>query len=276
VYIHGTRVDATSYADATARILAWAGERRGRYVCCANVHMVMAAGADEAFRATVNGASLVTPDGMPLVWLLRLFGCAQARVYGPDLMLHVCGAAARKGIPVGLHGGHPEALERLAGSLQARFPDIRIAHLEAPPFRALEAGEAAAEVDRIRASGARIVFVGLGCPKQERWLAANVGAIDGVLIGVGAAFDFHSRRVRQAPAWMQRHGLEWLFRLGMEPRRLARRYLVTNAAFLWRLPVFLLDVRRQAQRARCRIEYSVRRKNVAGPTPPTGRASGEG
>ena len=155
------------------------------------------------------------------------------RVYGPDLTLSVCQAAAEAGIPVGLYGGTPEVLDALQKNYRGRFPQLQIAYAYSPPFRPLTREEDEAVVQAINASGARILFVGLGCPKQEQWVAGHRDRVQAVMLAVGAAFDFHSGRVRQAPRWMQRSGLEWLFRLLMDPRRLWRRYFRNNPRFLW-------------------------------------------
>lgn len=227
-------VHSTTYEDATQRIIDWAQARSSRYICVANVHVVMEAYDDPAFASVVNEADLVTPDGMPLVWTLRLMHVSNAtRVYGPDLMLAVCDAAAAEGLPVALYGGTQQTLDALVNRLSARYPDLRIVCVIAPPFRPLTESERQAHLDQLRASGARIVFVGLGCPKQERWMAQHRGQLPAVAIGVGAAFDFHAGRVRQAPSWMQRMGLEWVFRLAMEPRRLWRRYAWHNPRFVF-------------------------------------------
>lgn len=234
--ILGVRVDATDYADAAERIVAWSGSGAGRWVCVANVHTTMEAWDDPGFRQQVNQADLVTPDGMPLVWALRRLGVPEAsRVYGPTLTLHVCERAAREGVPVGFYGGSAEAVERLVPNLVARFPDLRVVFAESPPFRPLTADEDEGAVERIRASGARLLFVGLGCPKQERWMATHRHRLPLVQIGVGAAFDFHAGLVRQAPPALQRVGLEWAFRMAMEPRRLTGRYLRHNPRFVWQL-----------------------------------------
>lgn len=239
------RVDATSYEDATWRVLAWARAGESRYVCVANVHMTMEAYDALDFRRIVNAADLVTPDGMPLVWVLRRLGVpGQERVRGPELTLRVCEAAAREGIPVGFYGGTPEALERLVRSLRARSPGLKVAYAYSPPFRALTAEEDARIVDEINASGARILFVGLGCPKQERWMALHKGKVRAVMLGVGAAFDFLAGRVPQAPVWMQRLGLEWFLRLLVEPRRLWRRYAKHNPRFVILVTMQLLGLRR--------------------------------
>jgi N-acetylglucosaminyldiphosphoundecaprenol N-acetyl-beta-D-mannosaminyltransferase len=224
-YILGSRVDATSYDGATRQILSWAYEGRSAYVCVTSVHGLIEASDDRSFRAVLNGADLVTPDGMPVVWGLRRLGAAEAtRVYGPNLTLHLCEAAAREGVPIGLYGGTPESLDRFAAFLGRTYPDLEVACQIAPPFRPLTPEEDAAYTEQIAQSGARILFVGIGCPKQERWMADHEGRVPAVMVGVGAAFDFHAGQVRQAPAWVQQSGLEWAFRLSMEPRRLWRRY----------------------------------------------------
>jgi N-acetylglucosaminyldiphosphoundecaprenol N-acetyl-beta-D-mannosaminyltransferase len=231
--ILGTRVDGTNYAGAVAQIAAWAREGASRYVCISTVHMVMEGHDDPAYQAVVNGADLVTSDGMPLVWALRLLGAKRAeRVYGPDLTPLVCERAAREGIPVGFYGSSPEVLDAMITNLQSAYPALEIAYRYSPPFRELSAAEIQEEIAAIRAAGARIVFVGLGCPKQERWMHARRGELDAVLVGVGAAFDYVGKTKAQAPRFMQAHGLEWLFRLVTEPRRLWRRYLYHNPRFV--------------------------------------------
>jgi len=228
-----TRIDATSYEDACDRIENWAETGTSRYIVAANVHVVMTARRDARYRDVLQQAALITPDGMPLVWGLRLLGVAgQPRVYGPDLMLAWCERAARLGSPIYLYGGTPDVLNRLARNLHQRFPGLAIAGLHAPPFRTLTPAEEAEDRDRIHRSGARVVFVGLGCPKQEYWMARQRGHLQAVAIGVGAAFNFHSGTVSQAPRWMMRLGLEWLYRFACEPRRLWQRYLVNNPVFL--------------------------------------------
>jgi N-acetylglucosaminyldiphosphoundecaprenol N-acetyl-beta-D-mannosaminyltransferase len=232
--ILGARIDATSYAAATEQILAWAAAGESRVVCAANVHTVMEAQDTPAFRRLINGADLNTPDGVPLVWALRALGVKhQTRVYGPDLTLAVCAAAAEHGTPVGFFGGTPAVLEKLLENFRQQFPKLRMVYTWSPPFRALTPAEDETAVAAITASGARILLVGLGCPKQERWMMEHRGRVPAVMLGVGAAFDFHAGNVRQAPRWMMRLGLEWLFRLVMEPRRLWRRYLKHNPRFVW-------------------------------------------
>jgi N-acetylglucosaminyldiphosphoundecaprenol N-acetyl-beta-D-mannosaminyltransferase len=231
--ILGMRVDATSYAGAARAVVDMAESGRGGMTCVATVHMVMEAFDDPAFQRLVNAADLVTSDGVPLVWALRRLGIPDAeRVYGPDLTPVVCGAAAERGIPVGFYGGHPQTLEAMTRALTARFPALRVTFAYSPPFAPISASEDAEIVATILDSGARILFVGLGCPKQERWMAAHRERLPCAMLGVGAAFDFLAGAKRQAPGWMQRAGLEWLFRLLCEPQRLWRRYAVHNPRFL--------------------------------------------
>lgn len=232
-FILGTRTDPTSYSDAATRVLAWAHTPESRYVCVSNVHLTMESHDSAEYRAIVNGADLVTPDGMPLVWALRLFGVAEAtRVYGPTLTMHVLERAAMAGVGVGFYGSSPEVLARMLDACRRRFAGLRVAYAQAPPFRPLTLEEDAAVVREINGSGARILFVGLGCPKQERWMASHKGSVNAVMLGVGAAFAFLAGAKPQAPAWMQRVGLEWLFRLATEPRRLWRRYAYHNPRFV--------------------------------------------
>lgn len=230
----GLRVDATDYLHAAETILTQAANGGGM-TCVATVHMVMEAQDDPDYRRLVNAAELVTPDGMPLVWMLRALGVRDAqRVYGPDLTPIVCRLAAERGVPVGFYGGDEQTLETLVARLRAEHPGLRIDFVHSPPFRPLTPEEDAAQSEAILDSGVRILFVGLGCPKQERWMADHRDRLGCALVGVGAAFDFLAGRKAQAPGWMQRAGLEWLFRLAHEPRRLWRRYAVHNPRFVWR------------------------------------------
>lgn len=238
------RLDATSYGDASRRVIRWARERRSAYVCVANVHMAMETVDSSQFRRTVNGADLVTPDGRPLVWALRRLGIKDAtQVRGTDLVAHVAELAAREGVPIGLFGGTPEAVDELARVLKRRVPGIEVACRISPPFRELEREEDERFVRDISTSGARVLLVGLGCPKQERWMAAHRERIPAVMLGVGAAFDFYTGRAPQAPRWMQSAGLEWAYRLYREPRRLWRRYARHNPRFAALLALQLSGLR---------------------------------
>ena len=228
----GANIDALSWEDAMARLLGWAHARESRYVTICNVHVVVSASRDAAYRDIINGSDMATPDGAPVAWMLRRQGFAgQPRISGPDLMWALCERAANEYLPVYCYGSTEATLALLERRLLAAFPKLRI-RMESPPFHALTPAEDAAAVDRINTSGAGIVFVGLGCPKQERWMAEHRGQVDAVMIGVGAAFDFHAGTVRRAPAWMRDNGLEWLHRLLSEPGRLWKRYLVTNTLFI--------------------------------------------
>jgi N-acetylglucosaminyldiphosphoundecaprenol N-acetyl-beta-D-mannosaminyltransferase len=185
------------------------------------------------FAQVVNQADLVTPDGMPLVWALRWFGIGDAqRVYGPTLMLRICEAAANQRVSIGLYGGTKESLDDFVRFLESSYPGIKIVCQIAPPFRPVTSVEAATYRQQIIDSAAQILFVGIGCPRQEEWMAAHTDQLPAVLLGVGAAFDFHSGRVKQAPSWIQNSGLEWLFRLYQEPGRLWKRYVYNNPRFV--------------------------------------------
>ena len=229
----GSRVDPVNFEAATRQIQAWAQAGNSHYVCVANVHVLMEARDSAKFQQAVNHANLVVPDGMPLVWMMRAKGHhRQSRVYGPTLMLHVLEAAARENLPVGFYGSKPEALDALIKRMQARYESLRVVFSCSPPFREMSQEEDLEIIEQINQSGAKILFVGLGCPKQEIWMAEHCGKVRAVMIGVGAAFDFHAGIKPQAPPWMQKFGLEWLFRLFTEPHRLWKRYLYHNPRFL--------------------------------------------
>ncbi len=230
----GSQVHLTDYLTAAMKIVRWARvNNEYRYVCAANVHMLMEAWDNSEFKRIVNGADMVTPDGMPLVWMLRLKGHrTQQRVYGPTLMLHVLKMAEHENIPVGFYGGEPDVLELLVKRMQDRFPKLNVAYAFSPPFRTLSPDEDDEICQAIRKSGLRILFVGLGCPKQERWMAEHSDRVSAVMIGVGVAFDFHAGAINQAPAWMQQMGLEWFYRFSQEPVRLWKRYLILNPRFV--------------------------------------------
>jgi N-acetylglucosaminyldiphosphoundecaprenol N-acetyl-beta-D-mannosaminyltransferase len=244
--ILGMRIDATSYRETAETIALLAADGVAATVCVANVHMVMEAFDDPEFLAIVNAADRVTPDGVPLVWALRWLGVPGAeRVYGPSLLPYVCQLAARRGLSVGFYGGSPEVLDEMTRRLSERIPQLDIAFRHAPPFRPLTPEEDARAIEEIRDSGAQILFVGLGCPKQERWIAEHSRSLSCVMVGVGAAFDFIAGTKPQAAGWVQRLGLEWLFRLATEPRRLWHRYLYHNPRFLFHLCRELVSSRQE-------------------------------
>jgi N-acetylglucosaminyldiphosphoundecaprenol N-acetyl-beta-D-mannosaminyltransferase len=231
--ILGVKIAATTYEDVVTQSIAWARRRESRAVCFANVHVLMEAFDDPLFREQLNAADMVNPDGMPLVWSLRALGEHGAtRVYGPDATETLLQAAQASCIPVGFYGGSDATLAMLIREVRRRYPQMEIACAISPPFRALSAAEDGEITEEITKSGARMLFVGLGCPKQERWIMAHRGGIPAVMFGVGAAFDFLAGSKPQAPRWMMRNGLEWVFRVASEPRRLAIRYLKHNPRFV--------------------------------------------
>lgn len=244
----GFKVRLTSAEELCARVADWAARGQSRYVCFSPAdHFVRAQDLAE-FRTALEQADWIAPDGMAVVWSLRLLGWPDARrVYGPDAMLLALDAAERNRIPVGFYGGTPGTLKLLLTRVRGRFPDLEVAHSWSPPFRALSPEEDDEAVKRINASGARILFVGLGTPKQELWMAAHRGRVRAVMLGVGAAFDYLAGAKRQAPRWLMPLGLEWLFRLTMEPRRLWRRYLLNN-------PRFVRLVTQELLRRRCHCD----------------------
>lgn len=228
------QIDALTMVEAQERVLRWARRRESRYVVCANAHVVVAASADPDYGWAIDGADLTTPDGAPVAWMLRRLGhAAQARLSGPDLMWTLLERCAWDGVAVYFYGAGTETLRRLLARATAEFPTLSVAGAESPPFRPPTLEEDDEVVQRINRSGAALVFVGLGCPKQECWMAQHRGRVQAVMLGVGAAFDFHAGTVSRAPAWMRDHGLEWLHRLASEPGRLWKRYLLTNSAFMF-------------------------------------------
>ena len=233
--LFGVRLFAAQPASAIQAITDHARSAAG-VVCVANVDMVTRAVSDHQLAAVMRRAFLVVTDGMPLVWVLRARGKPQAqRIYGPDLMRQLCVAAAQDQLPVYLYGGSQAELAALQTELRRTIPTLQVAGAESPPLLPANPPLDAAVVQRIKASGARLVFVGLGCPKQEYWMGQHADHIDAVMLGVGLAFAQLAGLKRPAPQWMSRHGLEWLFRLAQEPRRLGRRYLVGNSKFIWLL-----------------------------------------
>jgi len=233
--ILGVGVSAINMEMALCTIEGWISRREPHYVCVTPVHAVMESQRDIELCRIHNAAGLVTPDGMPLVWLSRLMGYSNVdRVYGPDLMLALCEHSIKRGYHHFFYGGRPGVAEKLVLRLRSRFPSLQVCGLYAPPFRPLTPAEDRAVIAQINEAKPDIVWVGIGTPKQQYWMAEHRTRVSApALIGVGAAFDFHAGLKRQAPRWMQNSGLEWLFRLTQEPRRLWRRYLIDNPWFLW-------------------------------------------
>jgi N-acetylglucosaminyldiphosphoundecaprenol N-acetyl-beta-D-mannosaminyltransferase len=265
VDVLGVGISAISLDGAVAEITRWIDNGEHHYVCVTNVHTVIECQHDEELRRIHNESGLTTPDGMPIVWCAKRAGAdGVTRVYGPDLMQALSKSLAQYGSSVFLYGTTARTLELLTARLISDFPGLRIVGTYAPPFRPLTPVEDADVVRMINDSGADVVWVGLGAVKQEYWMAEHIDVLHAhALIGVGAAFDFHAGVVKQAPLWMQRHGLEWFYRLCREPRRLWRRYLRTN-------PAFVLGVLRRPPR----FVAAARSGTSSEPTGVTGAARG--
>lgn len=229
----GAPIDIGSPAQAVARISSWALRHESRVVCICNVHSVVTAAQQPGHMGVLQRADMATPDGAPVAWMQRRQGAqGQQRVSGPDLMLDYCAHAQATGESIFLFGSTPDTLARLQTALLRRWPALHIAGALSPPFRPISAEEDAAMVQTINQSGAGTVWVSLGCPKQEQWMDAHKGRVHAVMVGVGAAFDFHAGTITRAPRWMRDNGLEWLHRLASEPGRLWKRYAVTNSTFI--------------------------------------------
>ena len=246
VNVLGVGISVLNLRTALTAITAAVRERRKGYICVTGVHGVMEAQADAGFKKILNGAFLCTPDGMPMVWAGKLNGHRDmSRVYGPDLMLEVCAWSEMSGAKHFFYGGAEGVAALLVEKLKTKFPKLQVIGAFTPPFRALEAGEEKSLAAQIAEGQPDILWVGMSTPKQEKFMAEFFPKLNATLmIGVGAAFDFHSGRVRQAPRWMQRCGLEWLYRLGCEPRRLGGRYLRNNPRFVLKFLGQLTGVRK--------------------------------
>ncbi len=230
------RITLGSYNQFIDTIIDESSTGTSQYVCVANVHMLVEAHRDRNFSQIVTNADLVTPDGKPLTWGLRLlYGIRQERVAGMELLPDLLRPAAKAKLPVYFYGSNQCVLDATSSFIGVHFPDLRIAGMYSPPFRNLTTEEEDEIVDRINQSGARLVFVILGCPKQEKWMAAMKGRINAMMVGVGGALPVMLGMQKRAPGWMQRIGLEWFYRFCQEPRRLFKRYLVTNSLFIFLL-----------------------------------------
>ena len=246
INVLGIGISAINLQQATSLVLDAVRKKTRGYICVAGVHGVMESQDDPDLARIINRGLLCTPDGMPMVWMGWLQGYRHvSRVYGPDLMIELCEASAGTEVRHFLYGGGPGVAERLKECLLQRFPGLRIVGVYEPPFRPLNAKEEEDLRSQVSAARPDIMWVGLSTPKQERFMAEYLSKLDvTIMLGVGAAFDFHSGRVRQAPRWVQRSGFEWLFRLGQEPRRLWRRYLRHNPRFVCRVAGQVTGLRR--------------------------------
>jgi N-acetylglucosaminyldiphosphoundecaprenol N-acetyl-beta-D-mannosaminyltransferase len=239
-------VNVIGLEQAVERVLSLGRGTSGAYVCVSNVHMCMEVFDSEDFANVVNNADLVLPDGRPIAWAQILLGHSNAeQVRGQDIMNALCAASGSENFNIGFYGGSSTALlEEVVANLKNSFPDINITYTYSPPFRSLTPDEDTAVVDAISAAKVDVLFVGIGCPKQERWMAEHKDKLHCVMLGVGAAFDFIAGSKKHAPRWMQKIGLEWLFRLASEPSRLWRRYLIQNPRFIYHFSKQLIKHRR--------------------------------
>lgn len=229
----GSPINQITWSDAVNTLALWGEQHESRVVCICNAHSVVTAKQDQEFNQVLKHADMSTPDGAPVAWMIKkVSGQPQARINGPDLMLKYCEHAEKIGQSIYLYGGQESTLNILVDVLKSKYPNLKIAGYLSPPFRELNAEEKQKIIQDINASGAHTVWVGLGCPKQEKWMHEHKGKINAVMVGVGAAFDYHAGTIKRAPKWMQNSGLEWFHRLCSEPKRLWKRYLVTNTLFI--------------------------------------------
>lgn len=243
----GMQIDELDYDAILKQVRRWTTQQASRYICISNVHMVMESYDDESLRAIINDADLVAVDGVPVIWTSRWLGLRrQSRVFGPELTIKLCEMAARDGIPVGFYGSTPEVACDLRRRVIDRFPKLQIPFCYSPPFRVLTDGEDKSICDAISRSGAQILFIGLGCPKQERWMGEHRSRITATMVGVGWAFDILAGRSKPAPAWIQKSGMEWLYRLVHNPQKLWRRHLKHNPRFVFLIVARMLMGRREA------------------------------
>lgn len=233
IHVIDAPIDQVTWEDAVQRLSSWGEKHESRVVCICNAHSVVTAKQDEEFNQVLEHADMSTPDGAPVAWMIKkVSGQPQARINGPDLMLKYCEHAEKIGQSIYLYGGQESTLNILVDVLKSKYPNLKIAGYLSPPFRELNAEEKQKIIQDINDSGAHTVWVGLGCPKQEKWMYEHKGKINAVMVGVGAAFDYHAGTIKRAPKWMQNSGLEWFHRLCSEPKRLWKRYLVTNSLFI--------------------------------------------
>jgi N-acetylglucosaminyldiphosphoundecaprenol N-acetyl-beta-D-mannosaminyltransferase len=237
--------DVVTYDAAIAKVAGLVKKGDGGYVCFSTVHMVMEAYDDAEFAQKVNAADLIVTDGMPIVWMQKLQGksCA-SRVRANDLMVMLCAYAEKNDLSVGFYGGRQEVIDAIRERAKKDFPKLKITYAFSPPFRALTEEEDANITAEINRAAPDILFMGLGCPKQENWMSAHKDKLKSVMLGVGASFDFYAGNVKESPEWMGKLGLEWLFRLTQEPKRLWKRYLILNPRFVWLATMQLLGLKK--------------------------------
>lgn len=236
VAVFGSRISVGSRAAIVDAIFSVAAQRRGAYVCFANVHMLMEADTDPAFQRVLNEADLALPDGAPVaMYLNRKHGLHQERLPGMDMLPLLLEEAAGRGKSVFFYGGSQTVLDALQARIAQNLPSLRVAGAVSPPYRALTEAEDQAYQEQINASGADLLFVALGCPKQEKWMAARRGKVQPAMLGVGQAFLTYAGLEKRLPPWLRKLPVEWLYRLMLEPRRLFKRYAVTNTRFLWKV-----------------------------------------
>lgn len=233
-HVIGFPITALFFEEQVSLMIKWAKDGLSKVVCIANVHMLIEAYRDPRFASVLRSADLVTPDGMPIVWMLKWLGVSkQERVAGPDVLVALCKLATQEGVSLFFLGSQPAILERMRIQLQQEFPNLKIAAMEPLPFRPMTQQEDEAIIKKLNQSGAGIVLVSLGCPKQERWMAEHKDKVNMVMVGLGGAFPMYAGIHKRAPRLIQQVGLEWLYRLLQEPNRLWRRYGSTIPIFMW-------------------------------------------
>ncbi len=245
IRVIGLDVSVGGHETAIEKIFELVKQKNGSYVCLSNVHMVMESYDDGETGVKINNADLILPDGMPIVWMQKLRGAKNAeRVRGIDLMIALCDFAEKNKLKIGFYGGRQKVIENILARARRDFPKLNIAYAFSPPFRPLTGAEDAEVIENIKKSGVQILFVSLGCPKQEYWMVEHKDKLTAVMLGVGAAFDFYAGNINESPRWMGNLGLEWLYRLFQEPKRLWRRYLILNPRFMWLAAMQLTGARK--------------------------------
>jgi N-acetylglucosaminyldiphosphoundecaprenol N-acetyl-beta-D-mannosaminyltransferase len=241
----GCNIDALTWQETINTICNWGLNHESRYVTLCNVHSNVKALLNKNHRTVLNTADMTTPDGMPITWVLRKLGFPeQQRINGPDLMWAYCEKAEKTGQKIFFYGSTNQVLSKLEAKLRESFPNLQIVGMHSPPFRDLTAEESSEIDNMLNASNANIIFVGLGCPRQEQWMFEHRGKVNAVMLGVGAAFNYHAGTIKRAPIWMQNSGLEWLHRLASDPMRLWKRYLFSNPVFIIAITAQLLGIKK--------------------------------